>query len=131
MARKHFAFDSNKLNDLGQYLGVGKKIPTTGFDLWKRCMAGEDAAWEKMERYNRRDIVLLEKVYLKLRPYATTHPKLDVYQENGCCPRCQSLRVIRKGIAITINRKYQQWKCQDCGSWFHGANIPRLKKWPT
>lgn len=127
-ARRHFAFDSNKLNDLGQYLGVGGKLPHTGFDLWKRTMLGEDKAWDMMERYNRRDIVLLEKVYLKLRPYMTNHPKLETWTENGCCPTCQSLHVTRQGFKIAINRKYQQFKCQDCGTWFQGAHIPRVVK---
>jgi len=37
-AKKHFAFTSNRLNDLGEFLGVGKKIKTGGFELWKKCM---------------------------------------------------------------------------------------------
>jgi len=30
IARKHFAFDSNKLDNLGRYLGCGRKLPHTG-----------------------------------------------------------------------------------------------------
>ena len=66
-ARRFFQFDSNKLNDLGQYLGVGRKLPHTGFDLWSRCMRGEKSAWKTMKEYNARDIVLLERVYEKLK----------------------------------------------------------------
>src|ERR1035437_5750157 len=79
-ARRHFQFESNKLNDLGQYLKLGRKLPHTGFDLWKRCMTGEKAAWQTMRDYNARDVELLEKVYEKLKPYMTNHPDLGVYE---------------------------------------------------
>jgi uncharacterized protein YprB with RNaseH-like and TPR domain len=55
-ARRFFHFQSNKLDDLGQYLGVGRKLPHTGFDLWKRCMAGERGAWKTMREYNMHDV---------------------------------------------------------------------------
>jgi DNA polymerase elongation subunit (family B) len=125
IARKHFQFDSNKLNDLGIYLGVGHKIVTTGFDLWERCMRGEEKAWEKIEAYNRRDVLLLERVYNKLKPYTTTHPNLEIFDERGCCPVCRSLHVERAGTRVTRLRKYTRYKCSDCGHWFQGSFIPR------
>jgi len=51
-ASRHFKFDSNSLNNLGHYLGVGKKIENGGFDLWLRCIAGEPKAWKLMKEYN-------------------------------------------------------------------------------
>ncbi len=33
MAKKHFRFDSNRLNDLGKSLGIGTKVPHVGFAL--------------------------------------------------------------------------------------------------
>lgn len=126
-ARKYFQFESNKLNDLGQYLGLGKKLPNTGFDLWRRTMAGDPDAWDTMERYNRRDIVLLEKVYDKLKPYITNHPKLDTYRERSCCPVCQSLNTQRAGFLVALNRKYQRYRCMDCGHWHKGDIVPKVK----
>jgi uncharacterized protein YprB with RNaseH-like and TPR domain len=35
IARRAFKFDSNKLDDLGRYLGLGRKLPHTGFNLWR------------------------------------------------------------------------------------------------
>jgi DNA polymerase III epsilon subunit-like protein len=66
IARRHFAFTSNKLNDLGKYLGIGQKLHTGGFKLWEDCMANKASAWHTMRRYNKQDVVLLEKVYKKL-----------------------------------------------------------------
>jgi hypothetical protein len=122
-ARKHFLFDSNRLSDLGQYLQVGKKLPNTGFDLWKRCMLGDAEAWDMMRRYNRRDVVLLERVYERLRPYMSNHPNLGVYSAAGCCPACRSERLQKRGEAVTRSRKYQGIQCRDCGHWTRGELI--------
>lgn len=67
VAKKYFKFDSNKLGELGRYLGVGNKAETGGFSTWLGCMNGDMDMWTKMIRYNRQDVILLEKVYLRLR----------------------------------------------------------------
>src|SRR3990167_2911598 len=68
VAKQKFLFNSNKLDYLGQFLGLGQKIKTTP-GLWMRVMQGDKAAVKEMVDYNKQDVVLLEKVFLKLRPY--------------------------------------------------------------
>jgi len=121
-ARKYFFFTSNKLNDLGKYLKVGQKVETGGFKLWKQCMMGDIKAWEKMVRYCKNDVVLLEKIYLKLRPFMTTHPNLNIYVNNSNpqCPKCSSNHVKKEGFSYTNVAKYQQYSCKDCMGWFRG-----------
>lgn len=75
IARKHFKFSSNKLNDLAKRLGLGVKAETGGIKLWIGCMHGDVDSWKKMELYNKQDIVLLEKVYNKFLPWISL-PKL-------------------------------------------------------
>ena len=126
IARRLFHFESNKLGDLGQYFKLGKKLVHTGFDLWARCMRGEDKAWDLMRRYNRRDITLLERVYDRLKPYIVNHPNLGLYTERPDhpeCPTCQSAHVVRRGFAVSRKRQYRQYHCMDCGSWFQGDLI--------
>lgn len=123
LARKHFKFDSNRLNDLGKYLGVGRKLPHTGFHLWQGCMSGDRAAWKTMRQYNARDVELLERVYLKIRPWASGHPNLNAYNGGKDCPTCQSPRTQRRGVHVSKTRRYQRWKCQDCGAWSLGDLI--------
>ena len=114
-ARKHFKFDSNKLNDLGVILGVGEKVPTGGFQLWKDCMAGEPSAWNKMKKYNKQDVVLLEKVYKKLRPWIANHPNVSTLNglTNGC-PKCGSTHLQKRGIKRNKTTSYQTYQCQSC-----------------
>ena len=124
IARKHFAFTSNRLNDLGIFLDVGKKVPTGGFQLWKDCMAGQRKAWDTMVKYCKGDVLLLEKVYEKLRPYASTHPSMGVYDGTQRC-NCGSMNFQKRGFEVTKRCKYQRLQCQDCGSWTRGDRIKR------
>jgi hypothetical protein len=125
IARKHFSFSSNKLDDLGQYLGLGAKLPTGGFGLWEACMKGDLKAWEKMREYNIQDVRLLEQVYLKLRPWATGHPNLSAYSGDHVCPTCSSSKIQRRGFTVARVQVRQRFHCQSCGSWFSGKIIKR------
>ena len=127
LARRHFKFDSNKLDDLGNSLGVGRKLPHTGKQLWFGCMAGNPAAWKKMRRYNAHDVTLLERVYEKLKPWAPNHPNLNLYGNSCGCPGCLSANVQRRGLSYTKSIVRQRWQCLDCGTWFSGALHARAK----
>lgn len=123
LARKHFGFNSNRLNDLGKALGIGRKLPNTGFTLWKACMEGDPKAWKLMRRYNARDVELLERFYLRIRPYATGHPNLNVYTDRKDCTKCGSHRLQRRGFEILKSRKRQKYQCLDCGGWSSGEMV--------
>lgn len=120
IARKHFKFDSNKLDNLGKYLGVGKKIAHTGMHLWVSCMSGDLKAWRMMKKYNAQDVRLLEAVYLKLRPWATQHPDLRVYDDFDGCPTCRSKNVVKRGSALIGKKIRQAYACKDCGTRYAG-----------
>lgn len=118
-ARKHLAFTSNRLDALGQILGVGKKIDTGGFDLWKRCMQGDEKALQEMELYNVQDVLLLQNVYLELLRYIKPHPNIGLLQPNNgklCCASCGSENLVENGEYHTTVSVFQAYKCDDCGS---------------
>lgn len=116
-ARKIMNLPSYKLNDLGKYLGIGKKLQHEGFELWLKCMAGDEKAWRKMLKYNAQDVRLTEQLYLKLRPYMKSHPNLGTYLEKCCCPKCMGENLQRRGYSKTVANVYQRFQCNDCGSW--------------
>lgn len=115
VAKKYFAFSSNKLDDLGNRLGVGRKIKTGGFDLWLACLNNDPKAWASMKKYNKQDVLLLERIYLKLRPWITTHPH---FSERLECTNCTSTNIQKRGKRVNKGGKFAQYQCQDCGSWF-------------
>jgi hypothetical protein len=123
VASKYFKFDSNALNNLGVYLKLGEKVANGGFGLWVKCIAGDPEAWDLMKRYNQQDVALLEKVYLKLRPFMENHPNLSIITNNSegtSCPSCSSTNVTKRGFTVTKTSRRQRFQCGDCGSWSSG-----------
>lgn len=118
VAKKYFKFDSNKLDDLGDYFNIGRKINTGGFELWLGCEAGDKKSWDKMCKYNIQDVILLEKVYLEMLPYMTDHPNLALFMgEKNACPNCEGTHLQKRGFEYTRTSKFQRWACMECGSW--------------
>jgi len=120
IARRMFKFKSNKLDDLGRDLGIGRKMPHTGFHMWQACMAGDLKAWHLMKRYNHHDVLLLEELYYKFLPWAKTHPNVNRGGEPRCI-RCGSDNFKREGERFTNLRKKDQFHCLNCGAWFEGS----------
>jgi hypothetical protein len=120
IARKIFKFDSNKLDDLGRYLGIGRKLLTTGFHLWRGCMIGDAKSWATMKRYNAHDVELLEKVYYLIRAWAPSHPNVNQGQLEQC-PKCASKKVQRRGFSYTLLKRKQRYQCLNCNGWYTGA----------
>jgi hypothetical protein len=133
IAKTYFNFSGNGLNDLGEYLRLGRKVKHEGFDLWLGCMQDNKAAWAKMIRYNKQDVVLLEKVYKRFLPWITNHPNvkriLDPYDRAlAVCPTCRSRRVQRRGFQASASVLCrQQWQCQSCARWFL-TRLPNKKE---
>lgn len=125
IARKYFNFTSNRLGELGEYLGLGKKEETGGFKLWEQCMSGDMKAWSLMKKYNRRDVELLEQVYLKFRPWIK-NVRLSVFEE-GTCPSCMSKKVQRRGYDSSNSLWYQRYRCNECGAWFRGPSLGKIR----
>lgn len=120
IARSQFRFNSNKLDHVAKKLKVGGKVKTGGFELWKRCMAGDPEAWALMEEYNANDVVITEKVYDKERAWYPSHPNVALYDGRPGCPACGGTKVHKAGIKVMKKRTAQQYHCQEpgCGHWF-------------
>ena len=117
-ARKQFSISSNKLDYLGEFFGLGRKIETGGFELWERCMKGDDEALKEMQIYCDQDVRLLEEVYLHMRPYIKPHPNLGLHISDDInrCPTCGSDQLTPTGDYYTTMNTYTEYKCKSCGS---------------
>lgn len=125
--RRTFGFSSNKLDDICDQLGIGRKHVHTGFDLWERCMNGERKAFEEMKVYNKKDIVLLEKLYLKVRPWMNSHPNMSFSVRgtayNPACPKCGKFALVKRGFRINRSVKRQSYVCLMCHGWSTGETL--------
>jgi hypothetical protein len=119
--RKVAGFTSNKLDYLGLSLDTGQKMETSK-NLWLKILKGNlkvrTKALQEMLAYNIQDVHLLEKVYLRLRPYMKSHPNLGLFTpEVDVCPSCGGTNLQKQGVRHTRTSIYQRFQCQDCGSW--------------
>lgn len=121
VAKRYFAFGHNSLAWLSKHLtdtpkDDHKEFP--GMELWLECLKDNPAAWAVMRKYNLRDVLSTEKLYLKMRPWITNHPNLGVYTGTGfSCPNCGSTNVQKRGIVASQASRYQQYRCNNCGRW--------------
>lgn len=116
--KKIASFDSHSLNNLGIDLSEGEKIKHRGFDMWEGCMAGVKRDWADMKRYNKQDVDLLEKIYLRIRPWIKNHPRINPGLN---CNHCNSSNLMMRGTRFINTRVYQRFQCKDCGGWSKSA----------
>lgn len=120
--RSQFRFFSNKMDFITQILKIGNKLEHQGHSLWTGCLLGKAAAWRTMEAYNKRDVVLLEKLYHRMLPWIKNHPDLNLYVDEDKitgkpqCSHCMG-NMQRRGFCYTPRGKYQQFACMKCGVW--------------
>lgn len=120
--KARFDLPSRKLDYIAQRSGVGKKVVHNGFELWLGCMADDPASWALMEKYNRGDVIVTEKVYLRLLPWITNAPHLAMFTREGhSCPYCGSKKLTRDGLTHTLVQSYQLYACGNCGGWVRGT----------
>lgn len=120
IAKSQFGHSSNKLDYLAKKLTDEGKIETGGMQLWIDCLAGKEEAWNHMEDYCKRDVDVLEGLYLELRPWDNRHPNLQLYydDEEERCGRCGSLEVedLVDKVAHTNVSTFNLVKCNECGT---------------
>lgn len=119
VAQKQFGFSSNKLDALAGYFNIPAKIDTD-FTLWRDCLNGVQEALDYMLKYNKKDVEILEQVYLRLRPWIKNHPNIATISNSSrlTCPICGSEHIIKYDNKYhhTVLSKYQQYYCADCGA---------------
>ena len=117
-ARKFLSFSSNKLDYIGDISRLGNKIDTGGFDLWLRCLKGDQKAFKEMVKYCDQDVQLLEYVYLYLISFIKPHPNLNLFaiDDVNRCTSCSSDDIQYTGDYHTTVSIYDEYRCNCCGS---------------
>jgi hypothetical protein len=120
IARKHFAFTSTNLEYMTDKLCTKyKKLKHnkfSGFELWKECLAGNKEAWTELEKYNKYDILSMEELYYKLRPWDKTINFNAYTEEEEYRCSCGSLSFKKHGFVYGNKAKYQRYICSFCGA---------------
>lgn len=119
LVQQKFGMLSNKLAFVAPYLKVGEKVQTAGWPLWNGCMAGDAKCWAEMEEYNKQDVLLLERLYKRLRGWVDNHPNMNLYVKDDApvCPNCGSSKLQRRGVQRAVTSVYARYSCSSCGRW--------------
>lgn len=125
IAKRAFGFTSNKLAYLTDKLcKTYKKLEHgqfPGFELWKECLLGNPAAWSEMAEYNKYDVLSLQELYEKLRPWDSRGPNLNLYYSDVSVRcSCGSDDLKHSGYWYTNLSKFDQFTCNSCGAHVRG-----------
>lgn len=124
-SKRLFLFNSNKLDYIARFLGLGCKIKTE-FGLWKEVVFGatpaiRSAALARMVRYCKHDVFLLEKVWDKLRHAAPVKTNKAVFEGKAAwaCPHCGGSHVRKSKTRVSgTGAVKHQMLCTSCDSYY-------------
>ena len=117
VAKKAFGAPSYKQDYLNRALGLQRKIDTD-FELWERCVSGDQSGLDEMLAYNIGDIGGLEDLYVDIRPWIRGPVNLSMYGQNKKkqCHNCLSTDLVKLDKPYTTPAgQYAAYRCQ-CGA---------------
>lgn len=125
LSKRHFDLSYNKLDYLAEALGLGRKIKTD-FDLWLDAYHGRNDGLDKMLRYNKKDVELLEKVFEHMKPYVNRLTRL-FDGEGHVCPYCGSDELQKRGFYRTQASTFQRYQCTNCEKYSRARTSQKAK----
>lgn len=124
-AKSGFNFNSNRLDYIARFLGVGQKVEHEGFDMWVKCLKGDKKALSEMVRYCDGDIVVLEDVYLVLQNYIKNNTHVGTHNSKlKCsCPNCGSEDIgLLKNNFTALGTIKRVMECDTCDYVYETSN---------
>lgn len=118
MAKKVWGAPSYKQDYLNRDFGLKRKLDTD-FELWERCVSGDQSGLDEMFEYNKGDIFGLEDLYLTVRPWIRGPVNLSMYVDNDkpYCPNClnENIKTLSKPYTTPAGQ-YESYRCMKCGT---------------
>lgn len=124
-AKSGFNFNSNRLDYIAQFLGVGAKVKHSGFDMWKGVMKNDKEALKEMVNYCEGDIIVLEDVFLTMQNYIKPNTHNGVINNNFkySCPTCGSEHpTLVKNNVTAMGTIKRLMSCNDCDYHYEISN---------
>lgn len=121
ISRNRLKLRNNRLATISDFLKTLDEKNAILPEQWLRALGGHRASMNYIVEHNRRDVLVLEEVYMRLRPLVLDHPNRGLVDGRGGCSVCGSEKLQKRGFHITRTRKYQRYQCQKCGAWSKGT----------
>ena len=120
-ARKALKLRNNRLITISEFLGTEDEKNAIKPEQWLRALGGHQPSLAYIVEHCRRDVLVLEEAYERLKPLVTDHPNKGLVDGSGGCGVCGGTKLQKRGFAITRTRKYQRFQCSQCGTWSKGT----------
>jgi len=132
LVKKYLKLPSNRLDAIGEFFGLGRKISTSGISLWRRVQEGDEEAMEQMVEYCLQDVDLLYDVYLRTRQLGRAGSDFNaaLYFNDDLirCRVCGSSEVEAIGRTTeTALNVFDEMRCNECGA-VHRHRTPKTTK---
>jgi len=124
-AKSGFVFNSNRLDYIAKFFGVGAKLQHEGFPMWVKCMQGDKQALKDMIEYCEMDIIVLEDVFTVMQNYIknNTHAGVINGKLKASCPNCGSEDVgLLKNNFTALGTIKREMECTPCGYTYETSN---------
>ena len=123
LASKNIYSFNNRLGYLGEQFVGTKKLEHEGWELWVKVWHKVKSAMKLMTKYCKQDVVVLENIFIILKPFATNLPNQNLWINHEdedapkrVCPSCGSLRLKSHGWVHAKTLTYRRMRCRDCQS---------------
>jgi hypothetical protein len=121
LVKKYLKLPSNRLDAIGEFFNLGRKISTGGISLWRKVQEGDVKAMEDMVTYCAQDVDLLYEVYLRTRQLGRAGSDFNAalyYNDDKVrCRVCGSDDLEHTGRTTeTSLNKFVEVRCNSCGA---------------
>ena len=124
-ARRTLKLARNSLDAVATLLKTPHQKQHLPWPDWEVARFGSSKAITKLVEYCENDVLVLEDVYIALRPLIKNHPyvggALSGPDEVESCPACGSTKTEGNGTRRTKNFIIHRRRCRNCGSVFEGT----------
>ncbi len=121
ISKNRLKLRNNRLNTIQEFLNLPSEKNAIKPEQWIRALGGHTASMDYIVEHNRRDVLVLEEAYGRLRPLITDHPNKGLIDGRGGCSVCGAQRLQKRGFHVTRTRKYARYQCMQCGAWSKGT----------
>jgi uncharacterized protein YprB with RNaseH-like and TPR domain len=117
ISRNRLKLRNNRLITISEFMGTEDEKNAIKPEQWIRALGGHSPSMDYIVEHCRRDVLVLEEVYNRLRPLVLDHPNRGLVDGRGGCSVCGEAKLQKRGFHITRTRKYQRYQCLSCGAW--------------
>lgn len=111
-------FSSNRLKYLAKILNFRhQKLENNWPTAWFKVMQGSMKTLDDLATYCMGDVLALEELYNRLRPFDNAHPRIFFGDgEREVCRACGG-DVQYRGVAMVGEQRYRRFLCKLCARW--------------